>query len=226
MIRNENVYEKYLEKNRNAYLDDDLKWAKSVHMEDKRTYAKNGKQHRKAITGETLKNAERYVKAAEQYNMSTVSVTNIIEYIIEFLIGIGIKDAEVINQKCNGSIPYDEIKDKYNLKYEGDIVWLKFTADGHLGVVARGNDINFNIPKYVSDYHKLVNKDDYKSKKKKQYVYNTSGILLHSVGGKWNNGFVLIIPIKDANICDIETGIGNYLISKNVPIIDYYSHNY
>lgn len=25
---------------------------------------------------------------------------------------------------------------------------------------------------------------------------------------------------------DIERGVGNYLISKNVPILDFYSHNY
>lgn len=218
MVKDKNVYKNYLKKDRNAYLDDNLQWAKSVHIGDK--------FGRKAITSKTLNNAERYVKAKEQYNMRAVSVDNIIGYIVEFLTGIGINDAKVIYQECEEPIAYNEIKEICGLKDERDIVWLKFTTSRHLGVVARGRDINFNIPDSIDNYHKFVYKYNDKGDKEKCYVYNTSGILLHSVGGEWDESFVLIVPVKDCKVCDIETGIGNYLISKNVPIIDYYSHNY
>ncbi len=46
---------------------------------------------------------------------------------------------------------YKDIKNFYNLKDIRDIVWMKFTRDGFLGVVATSNDINFHIPKNLSE---------------------------------------------------------------------------
>jgi hypothetical protein len=50
------------------------------------------------------------------------------------------------------------------------------------------------------------------------------------LGKAWDTSFVLLFPL--ANIPaefergDLERAIGNYLIDNNVPIIDFYSHNY
>lgn len=100
---------------------------------------------------------------------------------------------------------YDTIKDKFLLANPYDIVWMKFTNKGHLGVVAKSFDINF--------------KDDL-----------SSGVLVNQVGEKWDDSFIFIFPLtteilKKYTSGDIELAIGNYLISKGVPIIDYYSHN-
>ena len=102
---------------------------------------------------------------------------------------------------------YDEIQKGFNLEYPNDIVWLKFTTDGYLGVVADSFDINY-------DYD------------------NTSGKLLGKLKPekKWDNSFVIIVPItaemkRKRTRKEIETAIGEYLIKNKVPIIDYYSHN-
>lgn len=101
---------------------------------------------------------------------------------------------------------YDIIKTEFDLSYSNDIIWLKFTTDGYLGVVAGSFDINFSYE-------------------------NTAGRLVNSVEKVWDETFVLIFPLtKDIlngrKKTDIETAVGNYLIEKGVPIIDFYSHNY
>jgi len=100
---------------------------------------------------------------------------------------------------------YEVIKEEFNLLDAKDIVWLKFTKTGKLCVVAKSFDINFN-------------KD------------NSCGILVDEVEEELDESFVFIFPLtseikKNYENGQIELGIGNYLISKNVPIIDYYSHN-
>lgn len=101
---------------------------------------------------------------------------------------------------------YDIIKSEFELCSPNDIIWLKFTTDGYLGVVASGFDINFSYE-------------------------CTSGRLVNSVGKKWYDKCVLIFPLtKDIlsvhNKKDMETAVGNFLIDKGVPIIDFYSHGY
>ena len=61
----------------------------------------------------------------------------------------------------------------------------------------------------------------------------SAGIINNKLNLEWNEEIVLIITLDSypegleyLNRSDIESGIGNYLISKNVPILDYYSHNY
>ncbi|MFV0381175.1 MAG: hypothetical protein ACK5KR_02925 [Breznakia sp.] len=129
-------------------------------------------------------------------------------------------DNGIIAKACNWSRPdwnkkrrkytywdpkYDFIKDTFSLKSPRDIVWLKFTNTGHLGVVAKSFDINYNNE-------------------------NSSGTLLKQVKQEWDTSFVCIFPLTsdilgNLKSGDIEVAIGNYLISKGVPIIDYYSHN-
>ena len=103
---------------------------------------------------------------------------------------------------------YNIIKDKFQLDCANDIIWLKFTKDGYLGVVADSFDINYNYN-------------------------NTSGKLLKKLNPEkeWDDSFVIIIPItpeiKNNKYTrkQIETAIGEFLIDNDVPIIDYYSHN-
>ena len=101
---------------------------------------------------------------------------------------------------------YSVIKEKFGLSHTKNILWLKFTRKGYLGVVAKGMDINF-------------------------FNDNTSGKLLNAVKDTWDESFVLIFPLTDLildkrDTGEIERAVGNYLISKDVPIIDFYSHNY
>lgn len=101
---------------------------------------------------------------------------------------------------------YDIIKEIFDLRDARDIVWIKFTKNGRVGVVAQSFDINF-------DYD------------------TTSGELARDWDGGWDTSFVLIFPLTQDILRrnskeELETAIGKYLTEKKVPIIDYYSHNY
>lgn len=116
---------------------------------------------------------------------------------------------------------YKKIQDEYNLNNPHDIVWMKFTKDGYLGVVASGSDINFKKPNSKSEYN--LKYDD-------KWAYNTSGILIDMLGKEWDESFVLVFPLvnipKHLNRQDIENGIGNFLLYNSVRILDLYSHRY
>lgn len=59
--------------------------------------------------------------------------------------------------------------------------------------------------------------------------YISSGVILHKLEEEWDETYVLIFPIPnvgDYEMSDIECGIGQYLIEKKVPILDYYSHTF
>lgn len=193
----------------------------------------------KKYYGDTVRNE----KAKEQVQRVPLPISRVFHYVNEFLEMIRMQngfteknirvesiylddeklvilDNGIIAQGCEWCLPvwnksersydfhdekYDVIKDVFGLSDEKDIIWLKFTTKGHLGVVAKSFDINFS----------------YK---------NSSGILVKQVEEKWDESFVLIFPItKDMlykyNTGEMELAIGNYLIEKGVPIIDYYSHN-
>lgn len=102
---------------------------------------------------------------------------------------------------------YKKLKNEFKLFDKSHLVWMKFASNGdktHLGVVAAGADINFDMD-------------------------NTAGRIISELGYKWEEEKVLICPlpnIGDKERSDIECGIGNYLIKNEVPILDYYSHRY
>lgn len=107
----------------------------------------------------------------------------------------------------------------------------KFTKDGYVGVVATSDDINFDVPNSSSDYdkkHKVYN--TYLKKWEDKWVYNSSGIIIHKLGKQWDESFVLIFPLKNIpqgyGRGDVERAVGNLLIEKGVPILDFYSHIY
>ena len=168
----------------------------------------------------------RFRKAREEAEKNPVPVEQVIRYCNEFLTGIGV--SPVANPRMDlkmmdlGKISYSDIKKEFCLLDERDIVWLKFSQTGHVGVVAQGNDINHDIPPSAAAYN-------YKDRAHR-WVYTTAGIIIHRLGMRWDTSFVLVFPLmlnkSHYNRHEIETGIGNYLIDKGVPILDYYSHNY
>lgn len=106
-------------------------------------------------------------------------------------------------------IDYAKIKSENNLDDKNNIVWIKFATNGFISVIGTGCDI------YFTDNIKNV---------------TTSGLINQKLDLEWDENMVLIFPLKNIpkglNRSDIESGIGNYLISKGVPILDFYSHNY
>jgi hypothetical protein len=176
----------------------------------------------------------RIEKAIEQAEKEPAEIKKIIDCTNEFLKDIKMKpiDNPIINYpnaKLAQSDFYNEIvennKKQNNIqKNIQDIVWMKFTKDGFLGVVAVGNDINFDIPSFYHQYN-------YTSKgQQNNWGYNTSGIIIHMLGKAWDERFVLVFPLIDIpsplKRGHIECGIGNYLIHNEVPILDYYSHKF
>lgn len=119
-------------------------------------------------------------------------------------------------------VDYEKIQKENSLKSQKDIVWLKFTKDGYLGAVAGSSDINFKIPKYKSQYN--IKKDN------GDWEYNTSGIIVHKLEKEWDKSFVLLFPLNSIpegyKWGGIKKAIGNLLIEKGVPILDFYSHLY
>jgi len=167
----------------------------------------------------------RFLRAEEQAKITPVDVGKITEVIYE---KFGEVIAEPIKHKIRESqieangiveINYKSLKDEYRLADERDIVWMKFTKDHYLGVVADNNDINFDIPSHGNMYEERENG---------LWKYNSSGILIHHLGKEWDSSFVLICPIikfpEGKNRHYIEKSIGDFLIGKNIPILDYYSH--
>ena len=164
----------------------------------------------------------RLIKAEEESKKTPVEIKKIIKYTNEFLNILKMKQiANPLLDLTNEKINYKQIKESSCIKDERDIVWMKFTKDKYLGVVATSNDVNFNIPNSIEQYN---------VKKNNKWVYNTSGIIIHHLHKEWDESFVLVFPLinipKSLNRGDIERGIGNYLIYKNIPILDFYSHNY
>lgn len=175
-------------------------------------------------------NSFRLKKAEEQANLKPVEIEKIVGYINHFLelLKMGKVEFPIMNGK---NINYQKIKTDNGLQDEGDIVWLKFTTDGYIGVVATSNDINFDVPKSKGEYNekiKVYNKWD--GKEKRLWAHTTSGIIVHHVKKSWDESFVLVFPLKNIpdglTRHDVERAIGNYLIDNGVPILDFYSHNY
>lgn len=208
-------FEQYFEVNSKAFrYSPKLKKniAKSVHYKDK----------------------ERFNLAKKQKEKPPIAVSDIIKLVNELLESVGIKTIDEKNAKMDpNEVNYDELMETYHLGDQRDIVWLKFTKSGHVGVVASSNDIGFDIPQDAAEYNiKIKEYNKFKRCYEDKWKYTTSGILVHSVNEQWDESFVLVFPLEsNETSCrysrhEIEIAIGNYLEKNNVPIIDYYSHNY
>ena len=176
---------------------------------------------------------KRFKMAKQQLTVQTVDKECIIKFVNSFIKAYGLKVYDGNNIVKTDNINLTEFNKKTKQIYNGitsekDIIWIKF-ADNRVGVVACSNDVNFDIPSTKDEYDEIIFT---RNGKKKGWKYNTSGILVHSVNLKWDDSFFLVFPLiglkkgKEGKKKrhDIETGIGNYLILNDVPIIDYYSH--
>ena len=145
-------------------------------------------------------------KAKHETTKEKVSVFEILNLINSFLNDIEVKSNCILIDGLDilMTVNYEHIKRQYELDSQSDIVWMRFTTDGYLGVVASSNDINFD--------------------------YNTnSGKLIKSVNKEWDKNRIIIVPLPNIKGRNervmIEKMIGNYLSDNQVPIIDLYSHN-
>ncbi|MCI8271350.1 MAG: hypothetical protein HFG16_03445 [Erysipelotrichaceae bacterium] len=212
------------------------------HVDEDAFYRKdNGDRGRRSIHNRYDKTRVR--KAEEQSRLEPVAVSEVLVYVNEFLNFVKLNngasptvrvetitlddekqlilDNGIVAVGCSWMMPvydkgirkysrwdgkYDEIQKVFHLRDVKNIVWIKFTVNGRVGVVAQSFDINFAYD-------------------------TTSGKLVHDWDGGWDTSFVLIFPLTEDILQsysreEMETAIGNYLIEKKVPIIDYYSHNY
>lgn len=192
------------------------------------SYYIDGKKYWQSVHGKAY---TRYNKAQKEVMKKTIDKEEIIKYVNDLLKTVGIAEVNTPIMELS-EINYKTLKEKYELDNERDIVWIKFTKDGFVGCIAVGNDINFQIPSNSSEYDNVETKyNEYEKVWIKVWIYNSSGILIHKLNKEWDESFVLVFPLKglkESGYCrhDIEMAIGNYLSKgKNVPIIDYYSHN-
>lgn len=190
--------------------------------------AADGKKYAQSVHGNSYIRANM---AIEQAKKDPVPVEEIVRLVTGFLKDIGIKTADdpVVHDPLK--IDYKKIKETYGLADERDIVWMKFTEDGYLGVVAVSSDINFFYPFSASDYDlKYAAFDKYQNRYVNRWVFNTSGIIIHKLNKKWDESFVLVFPLNGIpegyERGDIECAVGNFLIEKGVPVLDYFSHMY
>lgn len=188
-------------------------------MDEIEKFLKYNKETHRGKKASVVYSDFRFNKAKSQAELKPESVERIIELTKYFLKRLNLESESHICIDLK-DVDYSKIKLDYELHDARDIVWMKFTEDGYLGVVAMSNDINYDIPEQ-DEFQDLT------TLKKKR---NSSGIIIQKLNKKWNEEFVLIFPIKskDGKISrsDIECGIGNYLIYNRVPILDFYSHNY
>lgn len=193
----------------------------------------------------------RHDKAKEQLIFEKVEINEIIYLVNELLENTGL--TPVTNPIFNNPVPlssvkYENFKNANQLYNTIGEIFIRFTADGYIGVIGKDfKDINFQIPNDESDYTKRTYKQKvhyiaptmfHNSKKDWNWTYNTAGILLHHLAKTWDTSFVLLFPLSPKSTnpnphfdpnrrdTDYERAIGNYLIKKGVPIIDFYSHNY
>lgn len=167
-----------------------------------------------------LDSSSRIEKAGQQAKMPTVPVETIAKFTNEYLAVLGVRPVK----KPKFDTPVDATDQElekflkttlYETVHKHDLIWMKFTSDGFLGVVAAGTDVNFDIP--GGEETNLRDR-------------NTSGIIVHSLAKSWDRSFILAFPLlgipADLQRGGIEAGIGNYLIMRSVPILDFYSHRY
>ena len=159
-----------------------------------------------------IKHIKSFFKKNKQYEYGDIIHINYYYIIMHCLKKIGNQPnhseiyAKYSNGGKNGYSYYDYLKDVYGLKKRGDIIWIKFTKSGHIAVVGKGYDVS--------------------QKKTWEYGKTTAGKLLAETKEEWDKENILIIPIKNGQAEDVEKALGDYLTKeKNIPIIDYYSHN-
>lgn len=133
-------------------------------------YDKNNPDYRCSVDYD--KSNYRINKAAQEAKKERVSISEILSLINLFLKNIKIESKCIVIDGLDilMTVNYEHIRRQYKLNNQSDIVWLRFTTDGYLGVVASSNDINF----------------DYQT---------NSGKIIRSVNKEWDKNKIIIIPL-------------------------------
>ena len=79
-------------------------------------------------------------------------------------------DNPVIRLEPGRKVDYKKIQRENGLEDHRDIVWMKFTRDGYMGVVAVSNDIGFDIPSSCEEYNQKI---QYKSSFRWKFYFNS-----------------------------------------------------
>ena len=180
-------------------------------------------RHRSINTEDDLrvKMAEIQWKKFEEQkcNKQNKDKAAIVKLVNEFLekIGIYINDkfdnnvkVKSAEEKNRGRISYSDIKKESGIICKEDIVWIKLNTNGCISVIGVGCDIYFT---------------------QKTKLKTSAGKINTFLKQEWDEESVLVFPLigldkLSFSRSDIESGIGNYLIANDIPILDYYSHNY
>lgn len=183
-----------------------------------------------SIKNSTVKNSSkespyefnfRIEKAREQLNLSEKNILDekyLIKCVNEFLGSLNMREILTPQVNLKGPkegirrISYSDIRKKWGNKKD-EIVWIKLSVKKNneriVSVIGTSEDIFFT--------------GNAKSK-------TSSGKINQELGLDWFEKYVYIFPLlgmpTELNRSDVESGIGNYLISKGIPILDFYSHNY
>lgn len=129
-------------------------------------------------------------------------------------------DGTILHFDTLSCINYSKIHAEYQTNAIGHIIWLQFTKQGHIAVVGAGKDIGFPV----------------NAKSGTSYI-------LKKVNLEWDKSNIIIIAIKNLdnksvglkniktfnnNVLKCRNGvehyIGDYLITQNIPIINFYQH--
>lgn len=92
-------------------------------------------------------------------------------------------------------------------------MWITFTQRGFIKVIGKGVDLLQT---------KMIRKG--------KTELRTAEKLVRLVHDESNLSFAIILPVNRKEFTysaeEVELALGNYLIAKEVAIIDYFSHNY
>jgi len=193
----------------------------TVHIRDRKTrFEEAGRQLElfKMLSSKKKKNQIKLIVEATNSYLRAIGIDTVAK-----------PKVKIDKLNNNEPIPYSNIKEKYKLSNEKDIIWMKFAkASGLLCLVcvASSNDVNHRIPSHQDQYY-LRNPKGTRPK----WKWNTSGIIVHNLGLEYDDSFVLVFPLSNLSNNpsrltkeDVELGIGEYLLSQGIPILDRYSH--
>ena len=151
---------------------------------------------------------ERQNKAKEQYKCSIIDKNTVCKIVKEAL------DEKNIKGKILKINPQESDYKKVT-EDSSHIIFIQFTASGHIAVVGAGRDISFS----------------------KNESRGTWKIISAIEGAEWDDKEVIVIPIqniknyrikKGENILSYRNGVeqylGDYLLSKEIPILNYFQH--
>lgn len=164
---------------------------------------------------------KRVIKAQEKLDKIVPQKSKVRKILSKCLKEKGISGEVITINPLLEKIDYKKISETYGTNGEGHIIWVQFVISGHVAVVGAGKDIGF--PKNENR--------------------GTWMILSKLSNVEWDRTEVVIIPIRELdmnsyglkyihkhgnNILKCRNGvehcIGEYLIEKGVPILNYYQH--